>query len=442
MASPLSIVAIGAGSGFGRGIIAEVLGTPDFGERECTLTLVDIDQSGLERMHKFALRVRAHYKSRVQIIATADRRKALDGAHYVITSVAIKRYPLWEQDFRVPLAYGFRHVLGENGGPGAAFHAMRNFELMIPICRDIESLCPDALLLNFTNPESRIIRAVSDLTKVRAIGLCHGTGGALSGISEILGMPLEELDIVSGGLNHFFWVTRIADRKTGADLYPKFRERALSDPRCPALPPMVRKMLDVFGLYTYPSDDHIGEYLSFGSEFTGVKWHYGLESRQVPRVDSAPKASRLERYASGELPLDDGALGSSGELAVPIIKSIELGQRYWADSVNVLNSGSYVAELPRDAVVEVPAWVDEGGVQPQKIGPLPEALAAFCRTQASIQELVVEAYRHRSRSLLLQALLVDPVVNSVEKAEKLIDEMLELQKDYLPEFSGGFGAAS
>jgi alpha-galactosidase len=135
-------------------------------------------------------------------------------------------------------------------------------------------------------------------------------------------------------------------------------------------------------------------------------------------------------------------LGPSGELAVPIIKSIELGQRYWADSVNVLNSGSYVAELPRDAVVEVPAWVDEGGVQPQKIGPLPEALAAFCRTQGSIQELVVEAYRHRSRSLLLQALLVDPVVNSVEKAEKLIDEMLELQKDYLPEFSGGFGAAS
>src|SRR5574340_254707 len=111
-----------------------------------------------------------------------DRREALAGASYVITSVAIKRYPLWEQDFRIPLAYGFKHALGENGGPGALFHALRNSELMIPICRDIEKLCPEALLLNFTNPESRIIRAVADLTKVRAVGLCHGAGGSIGGV--------------------------------------------------------------------------------------------------------------------------------------------------------------------------------------------------------------------------------------------------------------------
>jgi alpha-galactosidase len=435
MAGPLKIVAIGAGSGFGRGIVAEVLGTPDFSSLDCTLSLVDIDQAALDRMHKFALRVKEHHKSRVQIVATTDRRQALPSANYVITSVAIKRYPLWEQDFRIPLAYGFRHVLGENGGPGAAFHAIRNFELMIPICRDMEGLCPDALLLNFTNPESRIIRAVSELTKVRSVGLCHGTGGALSGISQILGRPLDELDIISGGLNHFFWVTKIADRKTGADLYPEFRKRALSDPKCPALPPMARKMLEVFGHYTYPSDDHIGEYLSFGAEFTGVKWHYGIESRSVPRKEPAPKPSRLEQYASGELPLDDDALEASGELAVPIIRAIEMNRRYWADSVNVPNGDGYVEELPRDAVVEVPAWVDGSGIHPQKIGPLPEALAAFCRTQASVQELVVEAYRRRSRNLLLQTLLVDPVVNSVGNAEKLLDDMLAVQKDYLPTFT-------
>jgi len=435
VASPLKIAAIGAGSGFGRGIVAEVLGTPDFGELGCTLTLVDIDAAALDCVHKFALLVKDHHKSRLEIEATTDRREALPGADYVITSVAIKRYPLWEQDFRIPLAYGFRHVLGENGGPGAAFHALRNFELMIPICRDIEDLCPNALLLNFTNPESRIIRAVSELTKVRAIGLCHGAGETLRRISEILNRPLEELDIVSGGLNHFFWVTKIADRKTGTDLYPEFRTRALSDPNCPALPPMVRKMLEVFGHYTYPSDDHIGEYVSFGSEFTGVKWHYGLESRKVPLEEPAPEPSRMERYASGALPLDDRALQASGELAVPIIKAIEVNQRYWADSVNVPNREGYVEELPRDTVVEVPAWVDEGGVEPQRIGPLPEALAAFCRSQASVQKLVVEAYRHRSRNLLLQALLVDPVVNSVENAEKMIDDMLELQKDYLPTFT-------
>lgn len=163
----LKIVAIGAGSGFGRGVIAEVLGAPALRQRDCTLSLVDLDQAALDRMHRLALRIKDHHKSQVRVEAATDRKKALPGADYVITSVAIKRYPLWEQDFRIPLAYGFKHALGENGGPGAVFHALRNYELMIPICRDIEELCPDALLLNFTNPESRIIRAVSDLTKVR-----------------------------------------------------------------------------------------------------------------------------------------------------------------------------------------------------------------------------------------------------------------------------------
>jgi alpha-galactosidase len=430
---PLKIIAIGAGSGFGRGVVVEVLNTPEFAERGCTLALVDLDETALDRMRRFALRVKDHHKSEVEVTATTDRREALPGASYVITSVAIKRYPLWEQDFRIPLAYGFKHALGENGGPGALFHALRNFELMIPICRDIEQLCPEALLLNFTNPESRIIRAVSDLTKVRAVGLCHGAKGALEGVSEILGRPLEELDIVSGGLNHFFWVTKIADRKTGKDLYPEFRRRALA-PDCPAMPPLVKKMVEVFGLYTYPSDDHIGEYLSFGAEFTGLKWHYGLESRPIPKEEPAPRPSRLDEYASGERPLDERALGGSGELAIPIIRAIELDRRFLADSMNVPNTDGYVESLQRDAVVEIPAWVDGAGIHLEKIAPLPEAIAAYCRTQASIQGLVAQAYKERSRNLLLQALLIDPVVNSVANAEKMLDDMLALQKGYLPAF--------
>ncbi len=301
MPNPLKIVAIGAGSGFGRGILADVLGSVEFSDLGCTLSLVDTNEGALDVTYRFAQRVKAHHRSNVQIEATTDRREALPRASYVITSVAIKRYPLWEQDFRIPLSYGFRHVLGENGGPGAAFHAMRNFELMIPICRDMEQLCPDALLLNFTNPEARIVRAVCELTNVRAVGLCHGTAGALAGASQILGRPLEELDILSGGLNHFLWITKVTDRRTGADLYPELRRRGLSDPDCPAMPPLVKKMMEVFGLYTFPSDDHIGEYLSFGSEFSGTKWKYGSECRRVPLTEPAPgtRSHWLERVCVG-----------------------------------------------------------------------------------------------------------------------------------------------
>ena len=430
----LKVVSIGAASGFGRGIVADFLGSAELNDLDCTLALVDLDPAGLERMYQFALRLKQHFRSRANIEMTTDRRQALPDASYVITSVAIKRYPLWEQDFRVPLAYGFRHVLGENGGPGALFHALRNFHLMIPICRDLEALCPQAMLLNYTNPESRIIRAVSDLTTIRAVGLCHGVFESQQAVSKILGRPFDRIEFISGGLNHFYWIVRLADRETGEDLYPEFRKRALSDPDCPHMPPLVRKMLEVFGLYTYPSDDHIGEYLSFAHEFTGVKWHYGIESRKVPLHEEPPTPGRLEAYATGEKALDEWALSRSGELAVPIIAAIELDREYWADAVNVPNSAGYLAQLPRDAVVEVPALVDGDGLHPHELPPIPEALAAFCRTQASVQQLVVQAYRERSRNLLLQALLVDPVVDSVARAEQMLDYMLELQRDYLPEF--------
>ena len=433
--TPLKIVSIGAASGFGRGIVADLLGSPEFNDLDCTLVLVDLDSDALERMYKFTLLLKDHHNSNVEVAMTTDRREALPDAGYVITSVAIKRYPLWEQDFRIPLAYGFKHVLGENGGPGALFHALRNFELMIPICRDMEGLCPEALLLNYTNPESRIIRAVSDLTSIQSVGLCHGVFASMDAVASILERPIDQIDFLSGGLNHFYWVMKIADKRTGKDLYPEFRKRALTDPNCPHMPPLVKKMLEVFGLYTYPSDDHIGEYLSFAHEFTGLRWHYGMESRVVPLQDQRSEQNELEPYVQGEKPLDEWALSRSGELAIPIVLAMELDRSYRADAVNVPNSEAYIEQLPRDAVVEAPASVDADGIHPEKLPPIPEALAAFSRTQASIQKLVVEAYRQRSRNLLLQALLVDPIVNSVENAEGMLDYMLELQKDYLPEFT-------
>jgi alpha-galactosidase len=432
----LKIAAIGAASGFGRGTLAEILGSPEFNDLNCTLMLVDINAEALERMYRFALLLKKHFGSRVEVETTTDRRKALPGARYIITSVAVKRYPLWEQDFRVPLAYGFKHVLGENGGPGAIFHALRNYELMVPIAKDIEQLCPKALLLNYTNPESRIIMAVSKLTQVRSVGLCHGVMEAREGVSHILNMPLERLDIVTGGLNHFFWIIKVADRKTGKDLYPKLRDRVLNDPDCPNAPPLVRKMVEVFGCYTYPSDDHIGEYLSFACEFTGLKWHYGQECRPVPRVEQGPSEGHgIEPYVTGEKPIDDWAARKSGELAIPIILGIELDRGNWECAVNVPNAGLYIENMERDAIVEVPAVMDRRGVHPRKVGPLPEALAAFCNRQVTIQKLLVAAYAKRSRNLLLQTLLLDPIVDSVDRAEQMLDYMLELQKDYLPKFT-------
>ena len=430
----MKIVLIGAGShSFGRGQIVDILGAPELRGRQVRLTLVDHDEAALELMLRLAERIKAHSGSDVVLEGTTDRRKALPGADYVITAVARKRMQLWEQDFRVPLAYGFRHCLGENGGPGAVFHALRSLELVIPICRDIEALCPQALLLNFTNPEARVLHAILHLTRVRAVGICHGVFSALTLISRLLQRPVEELDIVSAGMNHFYTILRIVDKRTGENLWDELVAKGPAD-EAAAARPLWKKMLEVFGVFSYPSDDHIGEYLSFGSDYGGIKWHYGLESRHL-MVQDPPPLPGLAAYASGQLPLDDVVLRPTTEITVPMICDIELDRGLWRPAVNVLNTEGYIANLPRDGVVEVPAMVDARGVHPQHVGALPEPFAAMIRTQFSIISLVTEAYRTRSKKQLLQALLMDPVVGSVTAAEKLLDDMLALQSEFLPTFS-------
>ena len=431
----MRIVLIGAGShSFGRGQIVDALGSPELGDLGTTLYLVDERQQALDIMLSFAERVKAHLSSDVRLEGATDRRDALPGADYVITAVARRRMELWEQDFRIPLSYGFRHCLGENGGPGAVFHALRSFNLLMPICADIASLCPDALLLNFTNPEARVLHAILHLTKVRAAGLCHGVFRVYRTISHYLERPADEFEIISAGMNHFYNVLGIRDRVTGEDLRDEVVQKILADDSGYA-PPLFKKMVEILGVISYSSDDHIGEYLSYGSEFGGVKWHYGLESRPI-MVEGEPPPLKLDvtDYASGKLPLDERALGTSNELAVPIILDMALDRGSWRPAVNVLNTEGYIENLPRDGVVEIPALVDAAGIHPQHVGPLPEAFAAMIRTQFSIIHLVTEAYRTRSRKLLLQALLLDPVVNSITAAEKLLDEMLNLQSDFLPEF--------
>jgi alpha-galactosidase len=309
---------------------------------------------------------------------------------------------------------------------------MRSFELMIPICRDMERLCPDAWLFNFTNPEARVLHAVSHLTKVKAAGFCHGVFTALDFISRYLNRPLDGLEIHSAGINHFYCILKVQDRETGEDLRPYLVRKVIEDP---TVAPLFRKIAEVFDVFTFPSDDHIGEYLSFGSEFMGVKWHYGSESRNVPLREQKPTGPSLEDYASGKAPLDAEILTTTEELTVPAIIDMELDRKSFRPAVNVLNTKRYIENLPSDGAVEVPATIDREGIHPIHVGAIPEPFAELMRRQIAINELATEAYRTKSKKVLLQALLLDPVVASVTAAERLLDDMLELQKDFLPTFS-------
>ncbi len=428
----MKVVVIGAGSGsFGKGQIVDILNCGELHGRGITLTLVDVNADSAKKMAEFAELVKKLAGSDATIQHTTDRCEALPGADYVICAVARRRMELWEQDFRIPLSYGFRHCLGENGGPGALFHALRSLELVVPICRDVERLCPEALLMNFTNPVARVLHAALHLTGVRAVGLCHGVASAIQAIEKYTGRPISDFDFASAGINHFYCLVRVEDKKTGADLLPQLIEQAAADDEAP---PLFRRFAEILGVFTFPSDDHIGEYVSFGAEYGGVKWPFGRERQRVHLAEAEDTEPQIEDYLSGRRQPDEFFTTPSGELAAPIMCDIELDRRQRREAVNVLNSEGYIENLPRSAVVEVPAVVDAAGVHPEHVGALPEPFAAIMRPQITIIELLTEAYRSRSKKLLLQALLLDPNVNSIENARKMLDEMLELQSEFLPEF--------
>ncbi|MHC4561588.1 MAG: family 4 glycosyl hydrolase [Planctomycetota bacterium] len=427
----MNIVLIGAGSGsFGRGQLADLLGSDELTARDMTLWLVDTNEAALTKMTAVARQMAEHFGRNVALKATTDRREALPAADYVIVAVSVRRMELWEQDYRVPLSFGFKHVLGENGGPGAVFHALRSFELIIPICRDMEQLCPQAKLLNFTNPEARVLHAARTLTKVDAYGFCHGVFYAIDKLAGYLDRPAEQLDIVSAGMNHFFSILKCVDKQTGDNLLPTAVAKAAAEDG-PHLQ-LFRHVARIYGIFLFPSDDHIGEYLSFGSEFHGLRWSYGLESRKLSPTDT-PQPDALAEYVAGDRPADDAeVLRPSGESVVPIIADLEFGRDARHSAVNVLNDQGYIDNLPRDTVVEVPCRVSAGRIQPEHVGEIPRTLAAFMQPQCEILRLLTEAYRTQSKTLLLQALLLDPVVDSIVRAERMLDCMLELQSKFLP----------
>ena len=160
--------------------------------------------------------------------------------------------------------YGIRHCLGENGGPGALFFTLRTIPVIMDIVRDMEELCPYATFLNFSNPESRIILAVSKYSKIQAMGLCHGIFMGRGAVSEILGRKYEEVEVLGAGMNHFQWLLSIREKETGKDLYPEFKEKEKDF--CPDYMPYSRKMYNAFGLWPTCSDDHLGEYQAYGCE--------------------------------------------------------------------------------------------------------------------------------------------------------------------------------
>jgi len=452
----VKIALVGAGSrSFGAKVLCDIMLSDPLNSEGVEIALMDIVADHLPKNERYAHVVAKKLSRKPVIRSTTSLEEAVDGADFVVTAIEVERYLYWSQDFHIPRQYGFMQIYGENGGPGGLFHALRNMGPMLEIARAVERLCPHAWLLNFTNPEHKLCEAVTRLTDVKAVGLCHGISMGIRQIAAFLGMAPDDLDTAACGLNHFTWFQRICDRRTGEDLYPLLREKEkqaawLADWDEIALG---RILFRTLGLWPSPGTNHYGEYIRWADEFLaasriqyaydpadGHPWQRGdvppfVYSMIHHPLDTPlfPKATHAD--ASGEAAPAPEELRPSGELAVPIIEAIACGVEHDLPAVNVPNRG-IIPGLPDETVVEVPATGDRQGVHPIRMKPLPVAVTALLHTQASIHQLLVEAFAEQSRRKLLQAVLLDPTVNSYRNAVAMIDEMCALQRDILPPLGG------
>ncbi len=450
----LKIVMIGAGSCcFCPVTLSDILLSDPINSLPLEVCLMDIDQKALDVSYAFAQKAVAVLGRTLKLWATTDLDDAVRDADFVVTAIEVDRYHYWSMDFHIPRRYGFRQVYGENGGPGGMFHTLRNIGPTLHIAHRMEALCPDAWLINYTNPEAKLVEAVNKLTKIHAVGVCHGFEMGVDQIAKLLERRPEELDVTGYGLNHFGWMTAIKEKDTGKDLYPEFREKEAKSHWLASWDEVAlsRMMMRTYGLYPYPGTNHVGEYIAWSDAFLAsakiqyffdpVKEH-PWETRKPPRfvydfcsnptgiafsdVDKDKEEEYKESFVIGEQ-----GLTRSHEYGIPIVEAIAFNLNRYIPSLNMLNKGQ-IPGVMTDMCVEGPCMVDGDGIHPVSVEPLPAAITAMINQQGTIHQLVIEAYTEQSKNKLLQALLLDPTISNYNNAVALIDEMCERQKEILP----------
>lgn len=450
----LKIVMIGAGScSFCPVTLSDILLSDMLNSLPLEVCLMDIDRHALDVSYEFAQKAVELSGRKLKLWATTELDEALMAADFVVSAIEVDRYHYWSMDFHIPRRYGFRQVYGENGGPGGMFHTLRNLGPTLHIAHRMEELCPDAWLINYTNPEAKLVEAVCKLTKIHAVGVCHGFEMGVDQAAKMLERKPEELEVTGYGLNHFGWLTAIKEKGTGKDLYPELRRKEAQSHYLANWDEvgLSRMMMRTYGLYPYPGTNHIGEYIAWSDEFlasTKIQyffdpvrdkpWETGKPPRFVYDFCSNPTGiafsekdkNKDEEYRERFVIGKDG-LTRSSEYGIPIMEAIAFDLNRHIPSLNQLNKGQ-IPGIMENMCVEGPCILNGDGIHPVKVEALPPAVTAMINLQGAIHQLVIEAYTEHSKNKLLQAMLLDPTVSNYNNAVALIDEMCERQKEILP----------
>ncbi|MCA0295191.1 MAG: alpha-galactosidase [Actinobacteria bacterium] len=431
-----TIAFIGAGSVvFTRQLIVDLLRFDDL--PPITLALHDINPERLEVARGTALNVARQLGKELHVRAELDRRAALAGCDFVVNMIQVGGIDATRVDLELPAAHGLLQTIGDTTGVGGVFRGLRTFPVLAGLAADMLEICPDAWLLNYTNPMAMNIWWLSVVApELKAVGLCHSVYWTVNDLCELVGVPLEGTHYRAGGVNHQAWLTEWS--RDGEDLYPRLR-RAIEDD--PELRRRVRvEIFSRIGYYPTETSEHSSEYVSWFlrspeqvERFRLRPLEYiGISEDNVREYTEA----RATLAAGGDLDLHDA--DDAAEYAPQVIHSMLTGTPRTIHA-NVVNRG-LIDNLPEGAVVEVPTLVDADGLHPQHFGNVPRAGAALNRDYLSVAELAVEAFRTGDPLLVRQAVLADPNAGSTLTPEQLwtlCDELTAAHARYLPVALGG-----
>lgn len=435
------IAFIGAGSlGFTRGLVRDILTFPRLQDVE--LALMDINAERLEFAQKSVQRIIEMGKYPARVTATLDRVEALRDADVVLVTILAGSTEVWRYDIEIPKQYGVDINIGDTRGPSGIFRALRTIPVMLDIARDMERYCPQATMLNYTNPMAMLCRALQRQSSIRMTGLCHSVQGTAMMLADWIGAPYNEITYTCAGLNHMAWYLKY--EWNGKDAYPLIRKAVTERPEIYNEEIVRNEMFLHLDYYVTESSGHNSEYNAWFRKrpdliekycTNGTGWNPGEYAYILKEYQEAERNWKDEarQWFAADSPIE---LERGEEYAAYIINALQGGEPFHFNG-NVPNT-DLVTNLPKGACVEVPVWVSQKGFEAVHVGALPPQCAALTNLTSQIEEMAVEGALRGDPRLVFQAIAYDPLTSAVlslAEIKKMVNQMFEQNKEYLPQFN-------